>query len=60
MRDNMVELRITNERNTNYEGCFKCKYFELPDEACEVMRCVHAIHTLKDWYTEVEENEEKN
>ena len=55
-----IELRITNEKNPNYVGCFKCKYYELPDEACKIMGCIHAIGNLREWYTEVENNDEKN
>lgn len=54
-KERIKEIKIIG-LNPNYEGCGKCKYAPLPENACKIMGCVHAWDCMRDYYTEEKEN----
>ena len=44
------EIIIIDGRKKDFTGCKDCKYFNLPDDGCKAMGCIHAWQMMRDYF----------
>ena len=57
MKQDSINIKVSNGIKEDFESCGKCKYRKLPSESCKVAGCIHAWKNMKDLYEYDKETE---
>ena len=52
-----IEFVIKGGRRPDYNGCSDCRFADIPEDACRIMKCIHAFGDMYDVYEKGQRND---